>query len=239
MLVNLTIYWFTSESLVMRKVKKQSGFTLVEIAIVLVIIGLLLGGVLKGQELIESSKIKTMVKDLNGFSAMVMGYQERYRGVPGDDSTAAVTGPPAVAASYSSRGWGALGAGNADGLIGAVAGTTALMFPPDAENLVAIQALRFAGFLEGSGTSTSAPRNAAGGLVGFANGSFAFLGQNVVCFNGLSGKQAGALDRLLDDGINTTGSVRADTGNTVTIALPGGSNVYSESATGVTLCKTL
>ena len=38
--------------------KQQSGFTLVEIAIVLVIIGLLLGGVLKGQELIEQSKIK-------------------------------------------------------------------------------------------------------------------------------------------------------------------------------------
>jgi prepilin-type N-terminal cleavage/methylation domain-containing protein len=39
---------------------KQSGFTLVEIAIVLVIIGLLLGGVLKGQELINSAKVKNM-----------------------------------------------------------------------------------------------------------------------------------------------------------------------------------
>jgi prepilin-type N-terminal cleavage/methylation domain-containing protein len=40
---------------------KQSGFTLVEIAIVLVIIGLLLGGVLKGQELINSAKVKNMI----------------------------------------------------------------------------------------------------------------------------------------------------------------------------------
>ena len=39
---------------------KQGGFTLVEIAIVLVIIGLLLGGVLKGQELINSAKVKNM-----------------------------------------------------------------------------------------------------------------------------------------------------------------------------------
>ena len=39
---------------------KQSGFTLVEIAIVLVIIGLLLGGVLKGQELINSAKVKNL-----------------------------------------------------------------------------------------------------------------------------------------------------------------------------------
>ncbi len=55
----------------MHKVKKQSGFTLVEIAIVLVIIGLLLAGVLKGQELIESSRIKSMAKDLSSFSAMM------------------------------------------------------------------------------------------------------------------------------------------------------------------------
>ena len=40
--------------------KKQSGFTLIELAIVLVIIGLLLGGVLKGQELINSAKVKNM-----------------------------------------------------------------------------------------------------------------------------------------------------------------------------------
>ena len=48
---------------------KQSGFTLIEIAIVLVIIGLLLGGVLKGQELINSAKIKNVANDLNGISA--------------------------------------------------------------------------------------------------------------------------------------------------------------------------
>ena len=44
--------------------KQQSGFTLVEIAIVLVIIGLLLGGVLKGQELINSAKVKPADKIL-------------------------------------------------------------------------------------------------------------------------------------------------------------------------------
>ncbi|MBC7697144.1 MAG: prepilin-type N-terminal cleavage/methylation domain-containing protein, partial [Bacteroidia bacterium] len=40
--------------------KQQTGFTLIELAIVLVIIGLLLGGVLKGQELINSAKVKNM-----------------------------------------------------------------------------------------------------------------------------------------------------------------------------------
>ena len=69
--------------------KQQSGFTLVEIAIVLVIIGLLLGGVLKGQELITQAKIKNVANDLNGMSAAVYGYQDRYKRFPGDDNGAA------------------------------------------------------------------------------------------------------------------------------------------------------
>ena len=56
----------------------QGGFTLVEIAIVLVIIGLLLGGVLKGQELINSAKVKNMVNDFRTASALLYGYQDRF-----------------------------------------------------------------------------------------------------------------------------------------------------------------
>ena len=49
----------------------QGGFTPVEIAIVLVIIGLLLGGVLKGQELITQAKIRNVANDLNGMSCLL------------------------------------------------------------------------------------------------------------------------------------------------------------------------
>ena len=54
--------------------KRQSGFTLVEIAIVLVIIGLLLGGVLKGQELINNAKVKNLSNDFRGVSSFVYVY---------------------------------------------------------------------------------------------------------------------------------------------------------------------
>ena len=65
-------------------VQNQKGFTLVEIAIVLVIIGLLLGGVLKGQELITNSKIKAVTGDLEGVSAAYYAYQDRTGRLPGD-----------------------------------------------------------------------------------------------------------------------------------------------------------
>ena len=64
--------------------KKQSGFTLVEIAIVLVIIGLLLGGILKGQELINSARVRNMADQNSGIQAAYFGFIDRYRQVPGD-----------------------------------------------------------------------------------------------------------------------------------------------------------
>ena len=80
--------------------RAQRGFTLVEIAIVLVIIGLLLGGILKGQEMITQAKIKNVVADFSGISAAYYGYQDRYRAIPGDDLNAATrwTTPTAAVA---------------------------------------------------------------------------------------------------------------------------------------------
>jgi len=68
--------------------KTQTGFTLIELAIVLVIIGLLLGGVLKGQELINSAKVKNIVSDFKNTQVYIYGYQDKYKSVPGDDHAA-------------------------------------------------------------------------------------------------------------------------------------------------------
>ena len=71
----------------MQKVHNQKGFTLVEVAIVLVIIGLLLGGVLKGQELIENSKVKSVTSDFENITAAYYAYRDRKGEYPTDDGS--------------------------------------------------------------------------------------------------------------------------------------------------------
>ncbi len=79
--------------MIMNTSRKQSGFTLVEIAIVLVIIGLLLGGILKGQQLINSARVRNMADQNSGVQAAYFGFIDRFRQIPGD-----MPGPAACAA---------------------------------------------------------------------------------------------------------------------------------------------
>ena len=68
--------------------RKQRGFTLIKIAIVLVIIGLLLGGVLKGQELITAARVRNLISQQDGVKAAYFGFLDRFRALPGDYSQA-------------------------------------------------------------------------------------------------------------------------------------------------------
>ena len=78
---------------------KQGGFTLIEIAIVLVIIGLLLGGVLKGQELINTARVRALNNSVDGVTAAWFSFQDRYRAFPGDYTQATVNLPGIAAAA--------------------------------------------------------------------------------------------------------------------------------------------
>src|SRR5512138_1581950 len=62
----------------------QRGFTLLEVVIVVLIIGFLLAGVLKSQELITSAKVKRMAGQLDEIRSAYFGFQDRFKALPGD-----------------------------------------------------------------------------------------------------------------------------------------------------------
>ncbi len=69
---------------------RERGFTLIEIAIVLVIIGLLLGSVLTGQELIRSARVRNLIAQQDGAKVAFFGFEDRYRAQPGDYAKAGI-----------------------------------------------------------------------------------------------------------------------------------------------------
>jgi prepilin-type N-terminal cleavage/methylation domain-containing protein len=229
---------------------RQGGFTLVELAIVMVIIGLLLGGILKGQEMITQARIKNVIADFSGISAAYHGYQDRYRALPGDDAQAAgrwIT--PTVATN-----------GDGNGLVTGTYNNDNNTCLATVESCNWWDHLRRAGFVAGSGVTQ--PLNAVGGLIGVQTGDgavtvglvlggaagvggFAAL---MACSPNLPDKIAIATDTQMDDGGRTSGSVRGILQTTASPTIPadatgaavGGANSYVESGTNsYTLCRML
>ncbi|MEO6117730.1 MAG: prepilin-type N-terminal cleavage/methylation domain-containing protein, partial [Methylotenera sp.] len=183
--------------------KQQTGFTLIELAIVLVIIGLLLGGVLKGQELINSAKVKNMATDFRNIPIYIYGYQDKYRALPGDDSSAA-THTAANAVN-----------GNGNGQLDGRWNTAT----PADETHTFWQHVRLAGLAPGATDNALAadfyPKNADGGNIGIEAGRIvtpaiaAIAGTYVICSQGILGKYVKQLDITLDNGDTATGAMMA------------------------------
>src|SRR6185503_15504876 len=217
---------------------KTQGFTLVEIAIVLVIIGLLLGGILKGQEMITQAKIKNSIADFSGISAAYYGYQDRYRAIPGDDPGAATRWTTPAAAT----------AGSGNGVVAGTYNNGGAVCTAAVEACSWWDHLRRAGFVAGNGVLQ--PTNAFAGQIGVQTGDGAatpaavlggFSGL-IVCSANIPDKVAIAMDTQMDDGLIGTGTVRGQlqSAPNPNIQAAAAATAYAETGTNTyAMCRSL
>jgi prepilin-type N-terminal cleavage/methylation domain-containing protein len=233
-LTNLTNTGFNN--MINNKKQNQAGFTLVELSIVLVIIGLIVSGVLAGQALIQQAKLRSQIRQIEELNLALGAFQGKFNFLPGDLPNptrffSTITGVTA----------------NGNGLIsGAVnSGTT--------EAGVAIWQLYLSKLVQekadaAAGTVRSKLDNGLGIVLNSStstNNYFFFghrasvnaSGNFVVATNaftlgaGLTGVESYALDSKLDDGAPATGNVLSLTTNAPTLALVAGAVNGCSSAT--------
>ncbi len=218
---------------------QQSGFTLVEIAIVLVIIGLLLGGILKGQELINSAKVKSLANDFRTVPTYIYAYQDKFKSLPGDDN--AIPAHLGATATPATTG-GTLGNGVIEGNWWTATQTD--------EAYLFWQHVRLSNLAPGPTAAADPnywPQNAMGGVIGMNSASAAasqitgMTGTYQICSTGILGKFVKQLDIQMDDGDTATGSLRATANVAAAGTAPGTAAVATalvDDATSYTVCQT-
>jgi prepilin-type N-terminal cleavage/methylation domain-containing protein len=227
----------------------QSGFTLIEIAIVLVIIGLLLGGVLKGQELINSARVKNLATDFRNIPVFVYGYQDRYRALPGDQIQLVLDQqfPPALTATQSTT-VATLGNGVINGNWNDLGAAS--------ESYLFWQHVRLAQLAPGVTAIPGAPAhgdgylpvNASGGEIGIQSGTNSVLttpiasganpirGSYIICSAGILGRFVIQLDNTMDDNNTATGSMMAGVATAAGTPMVALANAAIDPAQTYTVC---
>ena len=211
----------------------RGGFTLIELSVVLVIIGLLIGGVLVGRDLIKASEIRSQITQIEKFNAATNTFRIKYNALPGDikESEAYGFGLFRVSCSYV----GYYGYGDNNGII--TAGSGATMSPSTRTNLSAEPFLFFrqltdASLIEGKygmGLNCGAesgviPASGVGAFLPAAKiGTNDFILTTINGFIGAAGVAAGAnpitaneayqIDLKTDNGLPDSGKIIAIDGS--------------------------
>ena len=225
---------------------KQHGFTLVEIAIVLVIIGLLLGGILKGQELITSARVRNLITQIDGVKTAFYGFQDRYRALPGDFSQADTQIPGETAGNTAVD-------GNGNAIVeGPNTPATAVNGAVNSKEATLVwDHLSHSGFINGTYSyastisSSTTPTNPWGAYVDLEYDllydslapATSTARHNYKTGNQIPVDILAEVDRKIDDGNALTGTVRFSTYTSPNTAAPVAANCYN-TTTGVWLSGT-
>lgn len=217
---------------------RQKGFTLIEVVIILVIMGLLMGGMVKGTELISNARVHSLISQQESIKAAYLGFRDRYQALPGDYSRASVYIGGVVPEAN----------GNGNGLItpAGVAGAV------NDEYIAAWDHLTKSGLLPGNYNYAPAPETPASAPLNvfqryiqltydnaYGNGALA-PSHNLKTGNYIPSDILSELDRKVDDGSATTGRFRFSpyAGGPGGAAPEGAGVCYAYTASGTSYWKS-